>query len=67
LQSGEIDEATRVVGDAAGFAAQTRSPWWVKELRATRARMRPWQGTQAVWVLDDRLAACGLVPGTAGV
>jgi hypothetical protein len=29
--------------------------------------MRPWQGTQAVWVLDDRLATCGLVPGTAGV
>jgi hypothetical protein len=52
LQSGEIDEAARVVGDAAGLAAQTRSARLVKELRSTRARMQPWQGTQAVSVLD---------------
>ncbi|MGH3944546.1 MAG: hypothetical protein ACRDSI_05815 [Pseudonocardiaceae bacterium] len=64
LQSGEIDEAARVVGDAAGLAAQTQSARLVKELHATRARMQPWQGTQAVSVLDDRLAACGLMSAT---
>lgn len=67
LQSGEIDEAARVVGDAVGLAAQTRSARLVKELRATRARMQPWQHTRAVSVLDDQLVACGLTSGTAGV
>jgi len=67
LQSGEIDEAARVVGDAAGLAVQTRSARLVKEVRATRARMQPWQGTQAVSVLDDQLVACGFASGTAGV
>jgi DNA-binding XRE family transcriptional regulator/tetratricopeptide (TPR) repeat protein len=67
LQSGEIGEAARVVGDAVGLAVQTRSARLVKELRSTRARMQPWQGTQAVSVLDDQLVACGLASGTAGV
>ena len=67
LQSGEIDEAARVVGDAAGLAMQTRSARLVKEVRTTRARMQPWQGTQAVSVLDDQLVACGLALGSAGV
>ncbi|MGH3829676.1 MAG: helix-turn-helix domain-containing protein [Pseudonocardiaceae bacterium] len=61
LQSGEIDEAARVVGNAAGLAAQTRSARLVTELRTTRARMQPWQNTQAVTTLDDQLAAYGLV------
>ncbi|MGH3796368.1 MAG: helix-turn-helix domain-containing protein [Pseudonocardiaceae bacterium] len=65
LQSGEIDEAARVVSDAAGLAAQTRSARLVKELRTTRAHMQPWQGTQAVKTLDDQLAAYGLVTSTA--
>ncbi|MGQ0717769.1 MAG: helix-turn-helix transcriptional regulator [Pseudonocardiales bacterium] len=61
LQSGDIDEAARVIGDAAGLAAQTCSARLVRELRTTRARMQPWQDTQAVSVLDDQLAACGQV------
>jgi hypothetical protein len=60
LQCGEIDEAARVVGSAAGLAAQTRSARLVQELCATRAQMQPWQDTQAVKVLDDQLAAYGL-------
>lgn len=67
VQSGEIDEAARVVGEAAGLAVQTRSARLVKEVRATRARMQPWQGAQAVSALDDQLVACGLASGTAGV
>lgn len=64
LQSGEIDEAARVIGGAAGLAAQTRSARLVTELRTTRARMQPWRGTQAVTTLDDQLAAYGLVPSS---
>lgn len=67
LQSGEVDEAARVVGDAAGLAVQTRSARLLKEVRATRTRMQPWRGTQAVSVLDDQLVACGFASGTAGV
>lgn len=52
LQSGEIEEAARVVGAAAGLAAKTRSPRLVRELHATRPRMQPWQHTQAVSMLD---------------
>lgn len=65
LRSGEFDEAVRVVGDAAGLAAPTRSARLVKELCATRARMQPWQNTQAVKGLDDQLATYGLVPSSA--
>lgn len=66
LQSGEIEEAARVVGDAAELAAKTRSVRLVTELRATRTRMRPWQDTQAVSALDDQLRAYGLAPATIG-
>jgi tetratricopeptide (TPR) repeat protein/DNA-binding XRE family transcriptional regulator len=66
LQSREIDEAARVVGDAAGLAARIRSARLVKELHATRSRMRPWQSTPAVRVLDDQLASYGLVASSAG-
>ncbi|MGH3973687.1 MAG: hypothetical protein ACRDS9_10230, partial [Pseudonocardiaceae bacterium] len=66
LQSGEIEEAARVVGDAAELAAKTRSPRLVTELRVTRTWMQPWQGSQAVSVLDDQLTAYGLAPATIG-
>ncbi len=59
LQMGEIDEAAHVIGDAARLAAQNRQPRLVRELRTTRARMQPWQDTQAVKALDERLAGIG--------
>ncbi|MCA1604897.1 MAG: hypothetical protein LC775_05345, partial [Acidobacteria bacterium] len=65
LQSGEIAEAALVVGDAAGLAVQTRSARLVKELRTTRTRMRPWQNSQHVKMLDDQLATYGLVTSSA--
>jgi hypothetical protein len=64
LRSGEIDEAARVVGDAGGRAARTRSARLVKELHTTRARMQPWRATHAVRELDDHLATCGLIPNS---
>ncbi|MGH3797508.1 MAG: helix-turn-helix transcriptional regulator [Pseudonocardiaceae bacterium] len=65
LQSGEIDEAARLVGSAADLAAQTRSARLVKELRTTRGHLQPWQSTQAVKTLDDQLAAYGLVTSSS--
>ncbi len=59
LQSGEIDEAARVIGSAASLAARTRSARLVKELRTTRARMQPWQDSQAIKELDEQLAGIG--------
>ncbi|MGH3915828.1 MAG: helix-turn-helix domain-containing protein [Pseudonocardiaceae bacterium] len=66
LQSGEVEEAARVLGTAATPVAQIRSERLVKELRTTRARMQPWQSTQAVKALDERLAACGLASSHQG-
>jgi len=60
LQAGEIDEAAWVIGNAAGLAAQNRQARLVKELRTARTRMQPWQGTQAIRALDERLARCGM-------
>lgn len=59
LQAGEIDEATRIISVAASLAAQTHSARLVKELRTTRGRMQPWEHTQAVRELDERLAGVG--------
>lgn len=59
LQAGEIDEATRIISGAASLAAQTHSARLVKELRTTRGRMQPWEDTQAVRELDERLAGVG--------
>lgn len=61
LQSGEIEEAARVVGDAADLATHTHSARLIKELRTTRANMQPWKETLAVKALDDRLTSYGLV------
>ncbi len=65
LESGEIDEAARVVGSAASPIAQIRSDRLVQELRTTRARMQPWQDTPAVKVLDEQLTAHGLMLSSA--
>jgi DNA-binding XRE family transcriptional regulator len=59
LQAGEIDEATRIISGVASLAAQTHSARLVKELRITRGRMQPWEDTQAVRELDERLAGVG--------
>lgn len=40
LQTGEIDEAARVIGSVVGLAAQNRQPRLVKELRSTRTQMQ---------------------------
>lgn len=59
LQVGEVEEAAQVIGSAVTLAARNRQARLVKELHAARARMQPWQDTQAVKALDERLVAAG--------
>jgi hypothetical protein len=56
---GEIDEAARVIGDAAVLAAQNRQSRLVKELRTARGRLQPWHNMTAVKELDERLRGVG--------
>ena len=60
IQSKEIDEAAKVLANAADLTARNRAPRLMKELRTTRAEMQPWQETKAVKELDERLVGCGL-------
>jgi tetratricopeptide (TPR) repeat protein len=59
LQAGEVEEAAQVIGSAASLAAQNRQARLVKELHIARGRMQPWEDTQAVKALDERLAGVG--------
>jgi DNA-binding XRE family transcriptional regulator/tetratricopeptide (TPR) repeat protein len=59
LQTGEVEEAVQVIGSAASLAAQNRQARLVTELYTTRARMQPWEGTQAVKDLDEWLVGAG--------
>jgi tetratricopeptide (TPR) repeat protein len=61
VQCTEIDEATRLLGDAGDIAAGHSSVRLIGRLEQARAGMQPWQHTAAVRTLDDRLAAYGLV------
>jgi len=60
-QSDEVDEAARLLGDAAEIAAGNSSARLVTALRRGRADLRPWADTATVRTLDDRLASCGVV------
>jgi hypothetical protein len=60
LQSGEVEEAARVVGDGVLLANQNRSIRLTREVRAVRGRMEPWRETQAVGELNERLMSYGV-------
>jgi transcriptional regulator with XRE-family HTH domain len=60
MQSHEIDEAARLLGDAGEIAARNSSARLAKQVQQARADMRPWQHTAAIRALDDRLASYGL-------
>jgi hypothetical protein len=60
LMSGEVEEAARVVGDAAVLATKNRSARLTGEVTSARGHMQPWQHTAAVKELDERLTAYGL-------
>lgn len=63
VQSGEIDEAARLLGDAGEVAAANSSARLITVLGQGRAELQPWADTAAVRALDDRLASCGVVIG----
>ncbi|MGH3692534.1 MAG: hypothetical protein ACRDRX_00765 [Pseudonocardiaceae bacterium] len=56
-QSGEVEEAARLLGDAGEIAARNSSARLIKILRKSRAELAPWQDSSAVRVLDDRLTS----------
>ncbi len=58
--SKEIDEAARVLGDAATDAHLY--PRLTQELHTARTLMQPWDHTPAVKTLDAQLEAYGLMP-----
>ncbi|MGH3907330.1 MAG: hypothetical protein ACRDTE_24610 [Pseudonocardiaceae bacterium] len=61
VQSNEIDEGARLLGDAGEIAAQNSSIRLIEVLKQGRTDLRPWQHTTAVRALDDRSASHGLV------
>ena len=60
--SREIDEAARVLAEAATLASQSPSPRLLDEIRTARTRMQPWHTTPAVTTLDAQLQEYGLAP-----
>jgi hypothetical protein len=62
--SSEIDEAARVLGEAASYASL--SPRLTKELHTARVLMQPWSATHAVKTLDAQLDVCGFMPNRKG-
>lgn len=60
VQCQEIDEAARLLGDAAEIAATNSSARLAERLQQTHAQLRPWQDTPAVRELNDRLTTYGL-------
>lgn len=64
LQAKEIEEAARVIGQAADLAAHTRSARLVELLLQSRRQFDPWQPTSAVKDLDEQLAAYGWGPSS---
>ncbi len=60
IQSNELDEAARLLGEAGEIVAVNSSARLVGQLKQARTDMQPWQRTAAVRTLDDRLASYGL-------
>lgn len=64
LQAKEIDEAARIMGQAADLAAQTHSARLVSLMLRTCQTFGPWKHTTAVRELDEHLAAYGWGPSS---
>jgi tetratricopeptide (TPR) repeat protein len=60
VQSGEIDEAARLFGEAADIAAHNSSVRLIDHLRQGHTSLQPWQNTAAVRTLNDRLTTHGI-------
>jgi transcriptional regulator with XRE-family HTH domain len=60
IQSREIDEGAKILGETAALASRNISARLTKELHTTRATLDPWKNTAAVKALDARLHTYGL-------
>ncbi|MGH3938958.1 MAG: hypothetical protein ACRDTG_10045 [Pseudonocardiaceae bacterium] len=56
----EIDETTRLLGDAGELTARNSSVRLLELLKQGRADLQPWKDSAAVRTLDDRLASYSL-------
>lgn len=59
---GEVEEATRLIGEGALLSIQYRSAQLTGEVKAVCGRLKPWRDTPAVQELDERLMAYGIMP-----
>jgi tetratricopeptide (TPR) repeat protein len=60
LASGEIDQAAKLVGQAARLAAHNGSARLIQEFRATYGHLRPRAGSRVVRDLDEEIVSYGL-------
>jgi hypothetical protein len=60
LASGEIDQAAKLVSQAARLAAQNGSARLVEEFRTTCGHLRPWAKTRPVREMDEQVISYGL-------
>ncbi|MGH3822345.1 MAG: hypothetical protein ACRDRA_05845 [Pseudonocardiaceae bacterium] len=61
IQSNQIEEAARLLGDACQLATRNHSVRLMTLVRKTRATMQPWAQVGAVRSLDERMASYGVV------
>jgi hypothetical protein len=61
LQSAEVEEAARVIGDGALLATQSRSIRLTREVQAARAQVEAWRSVPVVRELDEQLREMGFV------
>ncbi len=59
-RSGEVHESARLLGEVADIAARNSSTRLITKVQQARAELQPWQDTNAVHELDDRLTTYGL-------
>jgi hypothetical protein len=60
LLAGDVEEAARLIGEAALLATKNRSARLTKAVQTARARLGPWRETRAVRELDERMGGVGL-------
>ncbi|MGQ0777270.1 MAG: hypothetical protein ACT4NY_23125, partial [Pseudonocardiales bacterium] len=59
-QCSEVEEATRLLGDAGEIAVWNNWARLIGLVQQGRANLQPWKDSTAVRALDDRLASCGM-------
>jgi transcriptional regulator with XRE-family HTH domain len=59
IESGEVEEAARVIGDGAELVVHNHSARLAEQLLRSRGRLDRWHRAPGVMALDDRLAAYG--------